>query len=220
MIKKIIPFFLPWGLRRRFLNKFFGYKIDPDAKIGISWVYPNRLIMQSGSRIDHFTVAVNLDLIHLKNNAKIGRGNWVTGFSTLKESKHFNHQLNRRAELIMDDESAITKNHHIDCTNSISIGKFATIAGYRSQLLTHSINVLESIQDSSPIIIGDYCFVGTNVVILGGSKLPNYSILGAKSLLNKPFMDEYFLYGGTPAIKISQIPKDAKYFNRSNGFVY
>jgi len=221
MIKKIIPFFLPWRLRRKYLIRFFGYQIEPTAKIGISWCYPSNLIMSSGSKIDNFTFAVNLDLVVLKKNAKIGRGNWITGFSTIKKSKHFNHQADRRrAELIMEEEAAITKNHHIDCTNSITIGKFSTIAGYNSQLLTHSINILESIQDSHPITIGKYCFVGTNVVILGGSNLPDFSVLGAKSLLNKSFEESYCLYGGVPSKKISEIPKDAKYFQRETGFVY
>jgi len=220
MIKKIFAIFLPWTLKRRYLIRFFGYQLDPTAKIGLSWCYPSKLIMSSGSKIDNFTFAVNLDLIELKSNAKIGRGNWITGFSTIKNSKHFNHQVNRRAELVMDEESAITKNHHIDCTNSITIGKFSTIAGYNSQLLTHSINILESIQDSHPIIIGKYCFIGTNVVILGGAKLPDFSVLGAKSLLNKSFEENYFLYGGVPAKRISEIPQEAKYFNRSHGFVY
>ena len=35
---------------------------------------------------------------------------------------------------------------------------------------------------AAPITIGDYCFVGTNCVLLGGSVLPSYSVLAAKSL--------------------------------------
>jgi acetyltransferase-like isoleucine patch superfamily enzyme len=120
----------------------------------------------------------------------------------------------------MDEYSAITKNHHIDCTNLIEIGKFSTIAGYQSQLLTHSINILENIQGSAPIKIGAYTFVGTNVTILGGAVLPNYSVLGAKSLLNKKHTQEWMLYGGVPAQPLKEIPKDAKYFHRVDGYVY
>ena len=111
------------------------------------------------------------------------------------------------------------QNHHIDCTNIITIGNFSTVAGYQSQLLTHSIDVMESRQHSAPISIGDYTFVGTNVVILGGASLPAFSVLGAKSLLNKSFTEQYTLYGGVPAKAIAPIDKQAKYFNRHEGFV-
>lgn len=219
MILKILTTLMPWSIRRYLLQKFYGFKIDASARIGLSWVFPKKLIMGAHTRIDHFTVAVNLDLIQIDANATIGRNNWITGFPTQTDALHFKHQLDRKAELILGESSAITKNHHIDCTNTIKIGKFSTIAGYHSQFLTHSINVIDNIQDSAPITIGDYTFVGTNSVILNGAVLPSYSVLGAKSLLNKKFETEWTLYGGLPAKALSEIPKTAKYFSRHDGFV-
>jgi acetyltransferase-like isoleucine patch superfamily enzyme len=211
---------LPWRWRRRLLQSWFGYEIHPTAKIGLAWVFPKELSMAEGAKIDHFTVAINLDRIVMSEKAKIGRSNWITGFPTGTKSLHFAHQQNRRSELLIGAFSAITKHHHIDCTSQIEIGKFVTIAGYYSQLLTHSIDVFENRQDSHSIKIGDYCFVSTNVVILGGSSLPSYSVLGAKALLNKTYTEEWKLYGGVPAKVVKDIPKDAKYFSRKDGFVY
>lgn len=220
MALKFLTFFLPWFLRRKVLEQVFNYKIHPKARIGFSWIWPKKLIMEEGSIIDNFTVAVNLDIIKMEFKSKIGRGNWITGFPSDKNSKHFQHQPSRSAELRLGKFSAITKNHHIDCTNIVDIGCYTTVAGYNSQFLTHSINVLENRQDSGSILIGDYCFIGTNVVILGGSSLPAYSVLGAKSLLNKSHLSKWTLYGGVPAKPIQEIPKTAKYFNRKDGFVY
>jgi len=219
MFLKLITFFLPWPLRRRALVNWFGFKIHPTARIGMSWIFPKILIMEEGARIDHFTVAIKLDKIEMASNSIIGRSNWITGFPTDTSSRHFKHQAERRAELCMGTSASITKNHHLDCTNTLYIGRFATIAGYYSQFLTHSIDVMENRQDSKPIFIGDYTFVGTNVVVLGGSKLPSGSVLGAKSLLNKEFLDEGVLYGGVPAKPLSKIPETAKYFSRTEGFV-
>jgi acetyltransferase-like isoleucine patch superfamily enzyme len=220
MLKKLFTFFLPWPLRRRALNSWFGFEIHPTARIGLSWIFPRKLVMGAGTRIDHFVVAIRLDSIKMDANSSIGRNNWITGFTTGTASAHFKHQPGRKAELNIGESSNITKKHHLDCTNIITIGRFTTVAGYDSQLLTHSINVIENRQDSEPISIGDYCFVGTNVVILGGAVLPSYSVLGAKSLLNKNYTDTWKLYGGVPAKMISDIPHDAKYFNRTDGFVY
>ncbi len=219
MLLKIVTFFLPWPLRRWALNKWFGFEIHSTAKIGLSWIFPGKLVMGQNCRISHFTVAIHLDLIHMSDYSTIGRSNWITGLSTRSKLPHFSHQANRYAELIIGRSTNITRNHHLDCTDRIAIGSFSTIAGYQSQFLTHSINLFENRQDSAPISIGAYTFVGTNVVILGGSALPPYSVLGAKSLLNKSFTEEFTLYGGVPAKAISEISKGAKYFQRTDGFV-
>ncbi|MGA0556490.1 acyltransferase [Larkinella sp. VNQ87] len=156
----------------------------------------------------------------MKQNSKIGRGNWITGLPFDPNSKHFQHQPDRRAELRLGEYAAITKYHHFDCTNRIEIGRYTTVAGYHSQFLTHSIDVFENRQDSGPIKIGEYSFVGTNTVMLGNSALPSRSVLGAKSLLNKEYSEEWTLYGGVPAKPIQKIPGDAKYFTRKVGFVH
>lgn len=220
IFQKICTFFFPWPIRRRLLNKWFGFKIHRTAHIGLAWIFPKELEMALGAKIDHFTVAINLDKISLGALSSIGRGNWITGFPTKTASPHFKHQPDRKAELIIGEYSAVTKKHHLDCTNQIIIGNFSTIAGYNSQLLTHSIDVIENRQNSAPIHIGHYTFVGTNVVILGGASLPDYSVLGAKSLLNKSLDTNWVLYGGVPAREIQALPRDAKYFLRKDGFVY
>jgi acetyltransferase-like isoleucine patch superfamily enzyme len=219
MLLKLVSFFLPWPIRRRYLTAVFKYQIHPSAKIGYAWVFPKKLIMAAGSGIGHFTTAVHLDEIVLNEHAKIGRSNWITGFPSGTKSPHFSHQKNRVSRLEVGQHSAITKNHHIDCTNSINIGKFTTVAGYYSQLLTHSIDIIDGRQHSSPITIGDYSFLGTNVVLLGGAVLPSYSVLGAKSLLNKAFNETHTLYGGVPAKPLQALPRDAQYFTRLTGFV-
>lgn len=220
MIRKLFTVLLPWPLRRRALQRWFGYQIHPTAKIGLAWIFPAELVMAEGAKIGHLNVAVNLDRIEMGAKSSMARGNWITGFSTRLPSKHFAHQTDRQSALIIGECAAITKFHHIDCTSKITIGKFSTVAGYRSQFLTHSINVMENRQDSAPINIGEYTFVGTNVVILGGSQLPARSVLGAKSMLNKIYTDEWMLYGGVPAKPLQAIPPDAKYFTRTEGFVY
>jgi acetyltransferase-like isoleucine patch superfamily enzyme len=101
----------------------------------------------------------------------------------------------------------------------VSIGAFTTVAGYRSQLLSHSIDLQQNRQHSEPITIGAHCFVGTACVILGGSVLPDHSVLGALSLLNKPHTEPWSLYAGHPARWMKAIDSQAAYFNRSQGFV-
>lgn len=159
---------LPWKMKRFVLVKYFHYDIHPSAHIGLSYIFPAHLVMEENAAIGSLNVAIHLDRMVMGKNSSISRSNWITGFPTGTDSKHFVHQADRKSELIIGEESAITKHHHIDCTNLIKIGRFVTIAGYYSQLLTHSIDVYEGRQSSKPIVIGDYCFVSINVKILGG----------------------------------------------------
>ncbi len=216
---RLLSIVLPWPLRRALLCRLEGYQIDPTSRIGLSWVFPGRLQMGPHSRIGNLTVAKNLDLVRLGEYSSIGNGNWVTGFP-LGASRHFAHEPDRAPELILGRHSAITNRHLIDCTSRVTIGDFTTFAGFASQVLTHSIDLAQSRQASAPVTIGDYCFVGTNCVILGGARLPDRSVLGAKSLLTKAFEEPQYLYAGAPAQAIKLMPADTAYFHRPEGMVY
>jgi acetyltransferase-like isoleucine patch superfamily enzyme len=218
MIFKIIICLLPWSLKRWLLQRSFGYEIDPSARIGLAWVYPKHLRMGKETRIDHFTVAIHLDSIELGEHATIGRSNWITGFPS-NSDKHFAHQKDRRPRLIVGEHSALTKKHYLDCTHEIRVGRFTTIAGHQSEMLTHSIDIVAGRQHSEPIEIGDYCFVSTRCVILGGARLPSQSVLAAGAVLTKAFEKSFSLYGGVPARYIKDVPNDARYFHRATGFV-
>ena len=214
-----LSFFLPWDLRRSFLENQFGYSIHPSSRIGFAWIFPKRLVMEEGARIGHLTVCKNIDLLHVGAHAIIGQLNWITGFPS-GPSKHFAHQTDRQPELIVEQHAGISSRHLIDCTARVRIGAFATIGGFRSQLLTHSIDFAAGRQTAEPIDIGEYSFTGTNSVVLGGSTLPHHSILGAQSLLNKKWDEPYRLYAGVPAKPLKELSPDLEYFRRTEGFVW
>jgi acetyltransferase-like isoleucine patch superfamily enzyme len=175
--------------------------------------------MEAESVIGHANVAIHLERMELGAAATIGRRNWITGFPKDQGSPHFSHQTDRHPALVMGEQSAITKNHHFDCTARIDIGAFTTIAGYQSQFLTHSIDVAAGRQHAEPIRIGRYCFVGTRCVVLGGAVLPDSSVLGAASLLNKVLDESFMLYAGLPAQPLKKLAQDSAYFCRQRGFV-
>jgi acetyltransferase-like isoleucine patch superfamily enzyme len=217
-ILMLLSLFFPWEMRRSILQRQFGYQIHPSCRLGFCWIFPSRLIMEEGSRIDHLTLCKNIDLLHMKAHSSIGRGNWITGFP-IGPSRHFAAEKDRQPQLTLGQHSAITHRHLIDCTNTVTIGHFTTVAGFQSQIITHTIDIEQSRQTSAPVQIGNYCFVGTNSVLLGGSVLPDFSVLGAKSLLNKNFTETYQLYGGVPARPIQKLSPEYKYFQRTEGFV-
>lgn len=209
---------LPWPLRRPLLVACFGYRIDRTARIGLAWVYPARLVMGPGSSIGHLTLCKGLAVVELGAHASIGRGNWITGFPA-GDARHFAHCTERRPELHVHEHAAITNRHLIDCTDLVEIGAFTTFAGFRSQILTHSIDLVECRQSCRPVRIGRYCFVGTGCTLLGGAELPDYSVLAAMSLLNRAETAPHTLYGGVPARTLRSLDPALAYFRRDVGFV-
>jgi acetyltransferase-like isoleucine patch superfamily enzyme len=215
---KALVVVMPWPLKRLLLRRLFGYELSKSARIGLSWIYPRKLIMADDAWIGHLSVAVHLDLVDMRARTRLGRGNWITGL-TADNPKHFLHQEGRVASLVMGEESAITKGHHIDCTSPVTIGKFTTVAGYGTQVLTHSVNFKLGRQDSAPVTIGDYCFVGTRCVLLGGAVLPHRSVLAAASVLGKSYDEPLGLYAGNPASRVRDFESTDAYFTRERGFV-
>lgn len=211
-IINILIIFLPWKIRRYILNRFYHFQIHPKARIGFSYIYPKQLIMGEGTKIGHLNVAIHLELIQMDKNSSISQKNWITGFP-LHNKSNFQDFPDRKPYLIMKEDSAITKQHHIDCTDIVTIGKFTIISGYGTQILTHSTSIEKNRQGCEPITIGHHCFVGTRSIILPGSILPPQSVLGAGAVLKKKFTESFALYGGVPAKFIKKMDESYAFFH-------
>jgi serine acetyltransferase len=210
---------MPWPLKRWYLVNVLGYELHPTSHIGFSLIMARKVVLEKGARIGHLNRCQGLDLLHLSAHSMIGKLNWITGYPS-GDPTHFAHQPEREPSLILKEHAAISNRHLLDCTAKVVIGPFATFAGFRSQILTHSVDLEHSRQAAEPVEVGAYAFVGTDCILLGGSSLPDRSVLAAKSLLNKKHAEEYTLYGGVPAKPIKQLPSTWAYFHRKTGFIY
>jgi acetyltransferase-like isoleucine patch superfamily enzyme len=211
---------LPWRLKRLALQALFGYDLNPTSRIGFSWVYPSRsLKLGPHARITHGTVCRALDDLELAPYSQIGAFNWITGNSVDASSRFFIGETDRRSALSIGTHSAITSRHYVDCTNAITVGAFSTVAGVRSVLMTHEIDVRLGSQVSRPITVGDYCYIGTGCTLLPGAVVPDRSIVAAASLVRGGLEHPGRVYAGIPARAISELPADTPYFTRQQGIV-
>lgn len=210
--------FFPWSLKRWLLIFFFGYKIAPSARIGLSFIDAGRVELDHGARIGSFTIVRNLSELRLGENAKIGTFNWVFGMAG-RSDVHFTEEVARNSSLILGNESSITSRHILDCIDKIEVGSFTTLAGFRSQVLTHSIDVGKNRQSCAPVHIGSYCFIGTGVILLKGARIPDYCIVAAGAVVTRPLADQHSVYAGNPAKKVKDADAEAKYFQRNLGSV-
>lgn len=219
IIFHIFIMLLPWKIRRFLLELFFDYQIHPTARIGKSIILADRLRMDSGASIGHFVFCKNIDNLCLKEFSCVCSFNYITGFNSKKYS-HFGHVIDRCCELVLESNTSVTSRHFFDCNGGIYIGEYTTVAGLRTTFLTHSIDVYKNRQNAESITIGKYCFIGTGCILLPGSSLPDYSILGAGAVLTSK-ENESGLYGGNPAryIKKIDIP-NTQYFQRTKREVF
>lgn len=216
---QLLIMFLPWAIRRRLLCWRYGYQIDPTATIGKSLILPRKLKMGPKSRIHSGVICRGIDYLEMGEDSGIANFTYITGFSVVG-CRHFNHVENRKCELILGRSAGITSRHYVDCNGGVYVGDFSTVAGIRSQILTHSIDVYLCRQDAKPVRIGKYCFVGTGCILLPGSMLPDYSVLGAGSVLTKPHAEEGRVYAGAPARCVKELDvASVKYFHREKHFV-
>lgn len=216
---QIILWIFPWPIRRLMLQYCFGFKFSQGARIGFSIILANEVRIGKCSAIRNFTYIKNIDRVVLGDYAYILNLNWITGIGT-KDKRHFQHVANRKCELILGDHSSVTSRHFIDCTGGVEIGAFTTVGGAQSQVLSHFLDPYECRQTCKRVEVGRYCFIGTKALLLPGSGLPDYSILGGGSVLTKKQTISHTLYAGNPAVPKKDLANvSVGYFDRERGAV-
>ena len=217
LIVSAIALPLPAFLRRLLLVHLCGYKIAPRARIGRSLIGCTTLQMDDDTTIGNLNVIKGMAL-EMAEGSRIGHLNFISGIPTGKSAKHFHTETDRDPRLKMEPHAGITARHYLDCSNRIQIGPFSSVAGARSQILTHAIDFKAGRQASAPVMIGRYCFIGTGCVVLRGSRLPDYSILAANSSLARAYDQPWTIYSGVPAKPAREIERDSAWFHRQRGY--
>lgn len=146
------------------------------------------------------------DTVHPKSNVSILQ---IDGLIKLAENVHFGNGMTIRvtkdAVLKIENNVKINNRTKIICYDSITIHHDTRIA-WESQLMDTSLHYIRNIEDNtvsslnSPVSIGAHNWIGNRVTIMKGTRTPDYTIVGAGSLVNKKYdIPENSLLVGTPA---------------------
>jgi acetyltransferase-like isoleucine patch superfamily enzyme len=105
------------------------------------------------------------------------------------------HDCTTEPESVLDvgAGTVITSGHRIDFTDKVTLGKNVIIGGRNSSLWTHNR------QETAPISIGDFCYLGSEVRLAPGAKLHDDCILGLGSVLTGEIQEARSLVAGVPA---------------------
>ena len=95
--------------------------------------------------------------------------------------------------------SVVTAEHRIDFTDRVTIGRCTTIAGRNSSIWTHNR------RSGSAVLIGDFCYVGSEVRMAPGAHIGDCCIVGLGAVVTRGDVESNWLVGGVPARPVRQL---------------
>ena len=202
---------LPASRVKNSLLRTLGWTIGDDVRVGPCLVSNVGVVdIGDGAIIGAFNVVRDLAELTIGEHAQLGHWNWVTCSRAFREG-------GSGCRFYLGRHSAITSRHYIDCSGGIRVGAYTTIAGERSTLITHGISWKTCAQTSSPIEIGDYCLLSSNVQVTPGTVVGSRIVAGMGATLAGKLV-EPGLYVQSRAILV-KTGLTGEYFHRKEGHV-
>jgi acetyltransferase-like isoleucine patch superfamily enzyme len=163
---------LPASELKNYLLRSLGWTIGRGVRIGPCLVVNvGRVDIGNGAGLGAFNVVKDLAALTLKEHAAVSHWNWLTAARQMGE-------VGAPCVFYLGAHSAVTARHYIDCTGGVRVGTHTTIAGIRSTFFTHGISWKSCAQTFSPIEIGDYCLIMSNVQLSPGTSVGNRIVVG------------------------------------------
>jgi len=208
VVARALVWLLPESGPKKWLLRRVGYAVDPTATVRPSLVWNvEHIDMAPGSSMGRFNLVKNVRRLSL------GRQAWIGGLNLISAHPVYDRLYPHAAQFALGDHAGITSRHSIDCSGAIAVGDFAGLFGHRTTVLSHSIDLRRDAQTAQPITIGARSFVGTNCLLLGGSELPERSVLAAGATLVRSRGERTpGLWAGSPARRVADV--DGQWFDR------
>lgn len=204
---------LPASSMKNRLLRRLGWQIGADTSIGPGvYLRIREVSIGAGTVVGTFNVFRDLASVEIGDGAIIGQWNWVSAAAPLVHSVGGPYAGRFR----LGRHSAVTSRHYLDASGGISIGEYTTMAGVRSTILTHGIDMAESQQSIRSCSIGDRALVSSNVKLVPGAHVPDESLVAMGAVVLPGLEKTRALYRGVPATYSKDIPP-GKYFTREQG---
>ena len=210
----LIIWLLPSGGFKRSALRLLGNDVADDVILGPNLVLGcGRFSLADGAIILNFNVFRNLAYVELGRKAFIGSWNQITA------APDYQNYSDHVGMLLMNEQSAMTNRHYIDCSGQVILRRYAGFGGIKSIIQSHEIDLADNTQTLGRVILGENSMTGTACILLKDSYLPERSVLAAGSLLAKAKegteLPPSGLYGGAPARFIREV-KDFAWWHRDS----
>lgn len=180
--------------KNRMLQRL-GHDVHDTARARSNVVWRvDSVVMAPRSRVGRWNLVKHMRTLSVGSGASIGRLNVISSHPVYAKL------YPGGASLTLGSHAKITSRHQLDCSGSLEVGDFSSIAGHETRVLSHSVDLGRDAQVAHPITIGERSFVGARCLLLGGAHLPARSVLAAGSVLPHRKTDAMpGLWAGVPA---------------------
>lgn len=204
IIAPTLSLLLPPTAIKNFLLRKLGWRVGKGFRIGFSWIDCDNVLLHDFSKIGHGNY-INCRTLVLRESSYIQNFNQIKGdiwVFLLKNAGIGNINKIMRAKrgvtwgrsvLRLGIYSKITSKHIVDCTRSVRLGNYSTIAGLASQIWTHGYihapSGLERFRIDGSVTIGNNVYIGSASVINAAVKINNGITVGACSCVSKSLLE-------------------------------
>lgn len=195
---------LPSAMCRPML-RLLGHDISSQARFGFSLVWADKLVLQGDSRIGHFNL-LRLRRLVMRRGAYLGRSNVIHGPISVSLAERAaignNNKIVRgpRGQVVagpaclrLGELAKITAEHRLDCTTSVSMGAFTTMAGTSCELWTHGYVHDQTgpgrYRIDGPVRIGNNVYIGSASIITAGVTIADGVIIGAGTTVARSLLE-------------------------------
>jgi carbonic anhydrase/acetyltransferase-like protein (isoleucine patch superfamily) len=198
---------LPGFLKKPLYRSLFGYRIGRAVRIGLVLLDAQEVDLGDGTEIGHLNLVTRVGSLVTGKSVRIGTLNIIRGgervrlgdyaevmrLNVLNAIPDHDCTTSPTSRLEIGPGAVVVSGHRIDFTDRVTIGRNVIIGGRNSSLWTHNR------QQTAPIEIGDFCYLGSEVRLAPGARLAERSILGLGSVLAGAIDTPGSLVGGVPA---------------------
>ena len=197
----------PGPIKRPLYRALFGYRIGRGVRIGLVILDAEAVDLGDGTEIGHLNLVTRVGSLVTGKSVRIGALNIIRGGERVRLGDYAEVMRLNVLNAIPDHDcttspvsrleigagAVVVSGHRIDFTDQVTIGRNVIVGGRNSSLWTHNR------QQTAPIAIGDFCYLGSEVRLAPGARLAERSILGLGSVLAGAIDTPGSLVGGVPA---------------------
>jgi acetyltransferase-like isoleucine patch superfamily enzyme len=193
---------------KKFLYRLvFGYRFAPGVRIGLTLLDAEQVDLGEGTCIGHLNAIVRVGRFETGRKTRIGTLNVIRGGERVRLGDYTEVMRLNVLNAIPDHDcttepvsvlelapgAVVVSGHRIDFTDRVKLGRNVILGGRNSSLWTHNR------QETAPITVGNFCYLGSEVRLAPGAKLADECILALGSVLAGEITEPRSLVGGVPA---------------------
>jgi acetyltransferase-like isoleucine patch superfamily enzyme len=197
---RLVSVVLPQPLKRALFRHVLGWNVARDAYVGLSYIGADAVTLGPGSRIGHFNIVRNVQILDVGARAYIKDFNHIFGCTP-------EGMYGERAFRVGDDAHIMSR-HFFEVGGAITLGDRVTVAGRGTQIYSHTLVTPQGFHEwkVGDVVIGDGAKVFAGAILIL-CHVPQDAIVAAGAVLTKsyePEPEQRLLIAGNPAVIVGR----------------